>query len=164
MQSEKIIPLLIIFIFCLICCGKKAENKVQTDAAAGEENTQVIWYYQEERSACEKPKPAVEPEGAYGILRDFYETENEDIYFLYQEDLTPEQENNYYRVNGPRTDVEYANHIIRYDGAEAAFEEINLEIDTDIFLCNIRVSEDGTISCLTGTGLMCIFQGKNIVR
>lgn len=160
MQSEKIIPLLIIFIFCLICCGKKAENKVQTDAAAGEENTQVIWYYQEERSACEKPKPAVEPEGAYGILRDFYETENEDIYFLYQEDLTPEQENNYYRVNGPRTDVEYANHIIRYDGAEAAFEEINLEIDTDIFLCNIRVSEDGTILLFDWNRAYVYFSGE----
>lgn len=142
---KKIIPLLFLFIFCLISCGKNAENMVQTDAPAGEENAQIIWYYKEEKSAYEKPEPAVEPEGDYGILRDFYEMANGDIYFLYQEDLTPERENNYYKVSGSRTDWEYENHVIRYDSAEHSFEEINLESDTSIFWTDIRVSGDGTI-------------------
>lgn len=142
---KKIIPLLFLFIFCLISCGKNAENKVQTDAPAGEENAQITWYYKEEKSAYEKPEPAVEPEGDYGILRDFYEMANGDIYFLYQEDLTPERENNYYKVSGSRTDWEYENHVIRYDSAEHSFEEINLESDTSIFWTDIRVSGDGTI-------------------
>lgn len=142
---KKIIPLLFLFIFCLTSCGKNAENKAQADAPAGEENAQIIWYYQEEKLAYEKPESAVEPEGDYGIMRDFYEIANGDIYFLYQEDLTPERENNYYKVSGPRTDWEYANHVIRYDSAEHSFEEINLKSDTSIFWTDIRVSGDGTI-------------------
>lgn len=142
---KKIIPLLFLFIFCLISCGKNEENKVQTVSPTDEENARIIWYYQEEKSAYEKPVPAVETEGVYGILRDFYETENGDIYFLYQEDLTPEQENNYYRINGPRTDVEYENHIIRYNAADHSFEDIKLETDRSIFWTDIRVSGNGTI-------------------
>lgn len=141
---RKIIPLLFLFVFCLISCGKNTENKVWTDVAAGEENARTIWYYQEEKSAYEKPGPAVEPEGDYGILRDFYETENGDIYFLYQEDLTPEQEKSMY-IMAPRTNVEYANHIIRYADADHLFEEIKLETDTSIFWTDIRVAGDGTI-------------------
>lgn len=142
---KKIIPLLFLCIFCLTACEKNTENEMQTNAAIGEGNAQTIWYYQEKKSAYEKPEPMVKPDQNYGVLRDFYKTANEDIYFLYQEDLTLERENNYYWTSGPKTDSEYVNHVIRYDSAEHFFEEINLEIDSDIFLCNIQVSEDGTI-------------------
>ena len=70
---KKAVIIMFLFIFFITSCGKNTENNVQTDIAAGEENTQTTWYYQEEKSAYEKPGPAVEPEGDYGILRDFYE-------------------------------------------------------------------------------------------
>lgn len=141
---KKIIPFLFLFVFCLISCGKNAENKVQTDAVSDEENDQITWYYQEEKSAYEKAGPAVEPEGDYGILRDFYETESGDIYFLYQEDLTQKQEKSMY-ITAPRTNAMYANHIIRYADADHSFEEVKLETDTSIFWTDVRVSGDGTI-------------------
>lgn len=142
---KKIIPFLLLFTFCLTSCGKNTGNKVQTDTPSREENTSVISYYQEEQSAFEKPEPAVTPAGDYGMLRDFHELANGDIYFLYQEDLTPERENNYYKANAPRTDLKYANHIIRYIGADHSFEEIDLAADESTFWSDIRVSGNGTI-------------------
>lgn len=142
---KKIIPFLFLFLFCLTSCGKNKENKVQADVPTREENVQVISYYQEEQSPFEKPEPVVTPEDNYGILRDFYELANGDIYFLYQEDLTPERENNYYKANAPRTDLKYANHIIRYIGADRSFEEIEPAADESTFWSDIRVSENGTI-------------------
>ena len=142
---KKIIPLLFLVVFSLTACGKNTENKVQTDVAASGENARIISYYQEEKSAYERPTAPIEPEGDYGALKDFYETANGDIYFLYQEDLTPEQEKSYYRVSGPRADAVYVHHIVRYNGENHSFEEINLETDPDIFLTELRVSEDGTL-------------------
>ncbi len=141
---KKIIPFLLLCVFCLMSCGENTEVKDRTDAAIGEKNAGIIRYYREEKLAYEKTGAPVEPEGSYGRLMDYYKMTNGEIYYLYQENMTPEQENNYYRVNGPKTDVEYLNHIIRYD-EESSFEEINLEIDPNIFLCNIQVSENGTI-------------------
>ena len=142
---KKIIPLLFLFAFSLTACGKNTENKVQIDAKAEEEDVRTMWYYQEEKSVYERPTAPVEPEGSYGRLMDYYEMESGDIYFLYQEDLTPEQEKSYYRVRAPRTDAEYAGHVIWYNSAEHSFEEINLETDSDVLLVDIRVSEEGTI-------------------
>ncbi len=157
---KKIIPFLFLSVLCLMSCGKNTKSEVQADAPAGEENAQVIRYYQEEQSAFEKPEPAVTPEGNYGILRDFYETADGDIYFLYQEDLAPERENHYYRVNGPRTDAEYVNHIIRYIGADHSFEEIGLETDESIFWSDIRVSGNGMLILFDTNRAYVYFPGE----
>lgn len=144
LRVKKIIPVMFLLIVCMTACGKNVSSKVQTDDKGDGTNSQTTWYYQEEKSVYEKPGPEIEPEGEYGILRDFYETTDGEIYFLYQEDRTENEKSNYF-PNGPRKNVEYLHTIIRYSPDDKTFSTLALQTDSGIFLSAIWVSEDGTI-------------------
>ena len=108
---KKTFLIFFILIISLTACKKNTEN-IQADSLSEEYSMKTTWYYKEEQSDYEKAAPPIQPEGSYGELRDYYEMTNGEIYFLYQEDLT-EEENNNYRVNAPRENVEYKHTVIR---------------------------------------------------
>lgn len=140
---KKTFLIFFILIISLTACKKNTEN-IQADSLSEEYSMKTTWYYKEEQSDYEKAAPPIEPEGSYGELRDYYEMTNGEIYFLYQEDLT-EEENNNYRVNAPRENVEYKHTVIRYMPDENTFSTLALKTDSGTFLSHISVSENGTI-------------------
>ncbi len=141
---KKAISIILLSALCFTSCKRNTEN-VQMDIVSDESKAQTAWVYQEARAAYEEERPETEWEREYGDMQDFYKTKEGAIYFLYQEILTKEQEKSIYRGSGHQKDKRYIHHVIRYEGLDGTFEEIELQTDSSVFYTDIRVSEDGTI-------------------
>lgn len=145
-MKKKILALIVLLLCAagMVSCTKTAQGETQTDAPGTEEENGGVFYYREEKSAYESQRPQVEPEG-YGELRDYCETADGSIYYLYEEEIKEQVENSYYYYEVAHPETERIFHILRYCQEEASFEEIELSTDPDFILWKLGVSEDGTI-------------------
>ena len=146
-MRKKILSLIVLACFAgnVVSCANTTEGETQADATQTEEENGSAFYYQEEKSVYEAQRPQVEPEGDYGELRNYCETADGDIYYLYEKQIKVQVENSYDYFAVAHPEIKRIFHIIRYCHEETSFEEIELSTEPDFILWKLCVSGDGSI-------------------